>query len=211
MSESVDEAMEALVGAAVEVMVRHDPGESGRCPDADCVAAGLSGRCLPYRLADQVISAWANRLDLVATPIVGPNEVEWAINSLAPGQSVISSMPVKAVGANGETRWHPPGTRLVRTGVGHPPWCDSRACRLIEDATHIGTPDMVANLMITLMQMDGDAPVVILSDMTENPSESGTVAVPVGFAASVAGTVIALGQRAESAENATYPAQGTGI
>ena len=200
-----DEAMDAPIGAAIEVMGRHEMDGSGRCGRPECVLAGVAGRCLPYRLADGVVSGWANRRDLTPGLAVTPDELDQAVNSLAPGQSLITPGPVQVLEADGETRWFPPGTRVIRAAPGHPPWCAARTCRLVEDRTHLGLPDVVANVMITLMQTEGEAPVIVLSDLTVGLDEAGTVAVPVGYAPSFAQAVSALGRHATSADAASLP------
>ena len=195
-----DEAMNALIGAAIQVMGHHEVDASGRCGRPECVLAGVAGRCLPYRLADWVVSGWANRRDLTLSATVGPDELDQAVSGLAPGQSLITPGPVQVLEANGQTRWFPPGTRVVRAVQGHPPWCAATACRLAQDQTHIGLPDVVANVMITLMQTEGEAPMIVLADLTEGLDEAGTLAVPVGYAPSFAQAVSALGRHATSAD-----------
>jgi hypothetical protein len=55
------DVMDALVSAATRVLEVHG---SDVCRRPECVALGLAGRCLAYRIADEAIGTWANRVHL---------------------------------------------------------------------------------------------------------------------------------------------------
>jgi hypothetical protein len=193
MPEPTNNAMDALANAAAQVLEIHDPGEAGRCTQADCLTRGLAGRCLPHRIADEVISTWANRIHL---PTARPWRTAAPPTNPSPrrGRTVVLPSGAKSI-------QYPPGTFPVGTDTVHPAWCVGLSCREPDgDRTHIGTPDRVANLLVTLMHMEGEPPVVTVSDLTHATTKTTTIVVPVEFAASLAQAVRLTGLRAATGD-----------
>lgn len=200
MTKRAENPMGALVRAALHVLQIHDPGDFGHCLQPECIAAGLPGRCLPHRIADEVVSAWAHH-DCEASPaVVGPDGFDQRVRDLAPGESVISPVPVTVVGANGQQKRYPAGTRVLRTGTKHPAWCMGLSCgEQDSDHTHIGRPDQVANVLVTLMRTDGEPPVITLTDVKDEEDETATVVVAAADARNLAQVIRMFGQRAAMA------------
>ena len=197
MPDSGTDPMEALITAAVRALEVHDPGEHG-CTQPECVAAGLVGRCLPYRIADEVISTWANRVHLPVP--AGSKDFERIFNALPPGGVVIATEPVILARPGEKAERHDAGTRVVRRFDGHPSWCTGSYCREPgAEASHVSAPDRVANVMVTLMYLEGEPPVVTLTDLANEDAES-TIVVPAAFAGSLAQSVRLTGLRATTAD-----------
>lgn len=191
MPERTENPMDMLVTVAGRVLEVHDPGESGQCGQPDCVAAGLPGRCLPHRIADEVTSTWANRVYLTAT--VEPDESGEAAPSSRPGRGAVATGPQVVMRGRVKPIHHPART--------HPAWCTGLGCREPgRDSAHVGVPDRVANLMVTLMHAEGEPPVVTLTDLADDDAERATVVVPATFAGSLAQAVRLTGLRAVTAD-----------
>src|SRR2546430_13393687 len=108
MSEHVANPIDGLLVAAARVLEVHEPGDEGRCTEPDCIAAGLAGRCLPQRIADQVISTWANRSHLPV--VVDGDEVGPVVDALRSGRAVVINGPMVTAQPSGAAIRHPAGT-----------------------------------------------------------------------------------------------------
>jgi hypothetical protein len=195
MTDSPDDLMGALLDAAARVLAKHDPGECAPCLEPACVAARAPGRCLPYRIADEVLGTWSNRVHAAPLRVVDPEEVD-VINRLEPGQSVITGVPLVVVKANGEQTYHRSGIRVVRA-AGHPWWCVMGSCRGAGayGGRHIGEPDQVAHVWITLMQAEGEQPMIALTDLSVEAHQAATVTVPAAFAGRLGRALQVIDQR----------------
>lgn len=194
MSERLDDRMEVLVTAATRVLAVHEPEGEGHCSQPDCVSAALVGRCLPHRIASGVVSTWANRIHLRPARPWSPFPSATDVPERR-GQVFVTPGGVKAM-------YYPAYSMSpMFTGARHPAWCTGVSCRRPGgQRVHIGAPDTVANVMVTLMHMEGSPPVVTLTDLTAEDSEAATVAVPVAFTGSLAQAVRLTGLHAMTAD-----------
>jgi hypothetical protein len=158
----MDALVKSLLDAASDVFDRHSPGEDGACP-----VCGVDGSpCRPYRVAAEVLAAWAGADRLTGADF---RAAQGAVRGLAPGESVTVPAAVARQEVARQFAARMNGHAGLAEGEGHPPWCDGAPlCQAEAGLGHVGRPVQVgyatamltaatsASTMIGLVVPDGE-------------------------------------------------------
>jgi hypothetical protein len=142
----MDLLMNALVETAVKVYREHTPTSDGGCPMADCPdatpRAGDVVDCLPYRMADAVLTMWAE-----------PDDGQWTGLTSLPAVDTTQEVA-------GRNSSEAPATG-AGDGSAHPSWCAGAPyCCVPDGLGHVSRPVVVGQTTIMLTSVNSAVPMV---------------------------------------------------